>query len=123
MSDGDHVVFNYLGRTGSTTAAGAAFRLAGPITLSRAEDLAPSFAAEVSAGINDDHLELTWTSAAMSPGPIEDLLNAMAAHVTAIAANIPGESATDTSSEFPLAHLDEDGLANLDAGLKATDRP
>ncbi|MBT8193571.1 MAG: amino acid adenylation domain-containing protein [Acidimicrobiia bacterium] len=123
MSDGDHVVFNYLGRTGSATAAGAAFRLAGPITLSRAEDLAPSFAAEVSAVINDDHLELTWTSAAMSPGTIEELLNAMAAHVTAIAANIPAESATDTSSEFPLANLDEDGLAKLAAVLEATDRP
>jgi microcystin synthetase protein McyA len=123
VPDGDHVVFNYLGRTGSTPAAGAAFRLAGPITLSRRAGLAPAFAAEVSAVINGDHLELTWASATMGPGTIEDLLETMAAHLATIVAAFPDQTDADETSEFPLANLDEDGLAKLAAVLKATDRP
>lgn len=116
----DHVVFNYLGRTGASPKGSGELELSGPLELVRGE-CAPSFAAEVGAMAVDGQLVVKWTSARTDRAVVEAAAQRMVRHASSIAAELAARTGDATPGDFPLAGLDDTGLAKLADVLEASD--
>ncbi len=114
-----HVLFNYLGRVDPLDTAGDRFRAVRPLDLHRGPAVRRPFLLEVTARFVEGRLRVAWSYSTdcHREATILGLAERFSATIESlVAACLSGDGATATSSDFPLANLDDRKLGLL-AGL------
>ena len=117
------ILYNYLGRSDRLLSPSREFRLAGPLTLSRAPDNRRPFLLEINAAVFAENLQIEWS---FSPGTyseatIDEQTDRLRANLTRLIAHSLESADTATASDFPLADLDTTTLDKLSALLEPSD--
>lgn len=111
----EHVLFNYLGVVQTEPKGDQAFQLAGPMELDRGPGRRTVFGMEVNAVVAGGALTVEWTGASgWAQGNAQRFLEHVESMMDACA---QGESDAVSSTDFPLAKLNDSGLGKLAALL------